>query len=108
LSGTPFFGPPTGCILFEAGEFTRIDPEQTTCVLIILNIGKSYATGIDCLKESTIDVANFKAKPRDIPVQHILFCCGIVLLVENSAQIGVDRSMQIPIILFAGMCFPAG
>ena len=63
MSGAPLLGPPTGCILLEAGELTRIDPEQTTGVLIILNIGKSYAPGIDRLQEGAVDVPYFKADP---------------------------------------------
>ena len=63
LSGAPLFGPPTGCILLEAGELARIDPEQTTGVLIKFNIGKSYAPGIDRLQEGAVDVPYLKPDP---------------------------------------------
>ena len=96
-------GPPTGCILLEAGEFTRIDPEQTTGVLIKFNIGKSYAPGIDCLQEGAVDVPYFKPNSGCCLVKHVSLTCGVVLLVEHPGQVTIDRAVQVPVVLLIGM-----
>ena len=47
----------------RSSELARIDPEQTTGVLVKFNIVESYAPGIDRLQKGTVDVAYLEPDP---------------------------------------------